>query len=69
MHVRQQIDSITHWDRNVIILGHRVARMGQIAIFAAGGLGAVKSALTGLYSGRWNIGHALSCWRAVEFIL
>jgi hypothetical protein len=51
MHVCEQIDSITHGDRNVIVLGHRLSRLGQIAIFTAGGLRAVEAALTGLYSG------------------
>src|SRR4029077_11998616 len=69
MHVHQQVDSIAHGRRNVVILRHRVSRLRQIAIFAAGGLRSVQSALTGFYSGCWSVGHAISCWRAVEFIL
>ena len=66
MHVRQQSDSITHGNRNVVLLCHGVSRLGQIAIFTASGLRAVESTLTGPYSGRWNVGHVLPRRRVGE---
>jgi histidine ammonia-lyase len=57
MHIRQQHNSITHWDRNVVILCHGVGRLRHIAIFTASGLWAVESTLTGVNPGRWNVIH------------
>jgi hypothetical protein len=60
MHIRQQGNSVAHWHGHIVILGHRMGRLGEIAIFPARGLRTVESALTGLYSGRLNISHGVT---------
>src|SRR5271163_231544 len=57
-HICQQCNSIPHWHHNVIIVGHDVNGLRQIAIFTSGRLRTVKFSLTTLNAGRWNIRHA-----------
>jgi hypothetical protein len=50
MNIRQQCDSVTHWNCNIVIVCHCVGGLRQIAILAAGGLGTIEAPLIGFDS-------------------
>ena len=59
MHVRKKMDTIAHRNGHVIILRHRVRRLGQISIIAPGGLRAIQTPLSRLDSRCFDSGHRL----------
>src|ERR1700722_9781318 len=60
VHICQQCNSIAHGHVGVVIDGHNVGWLGQIAIFTRGGLRSVKLSLTLFNAGRRNVRHAFS---------
>ena len=60
MHICKQRNSVAHWNRNVVILGHDVCWLRQVAILTSGGLRTIQFSLPLFEPGRWNSVHVLS---------